>query len=213
MAQRQQGGHRCFAALYDRMTGPLERRTMLPLRRQLAGLQGDVLEIGAGTGANLPHYGPAARVFAIEPDPFMFRRAAERLARSGATNVQLCQARAEALPFRQQNFDHVVSTLVLCTVADPERALLEIHRVLKPNGRFHFVEHVRGDGRLGRIQDLIRPVYTRLAAGCQPNRRTGELIEAAGFTVEQLTARRIEFGVPLLIGTARPSRLTTPSSE
>ncbi|HTE83761.1 MAG TPA: class I SAM-dependent methyltransferase [Dehalococcoidia bacterium] len=207
---RKDGGHRCFAALHDRFSAPMERRVLIPLRQRFGDLRGEVLEIGVGTGANLPHYSPSAHVTGIEPDPFMLKRARERLAQLHAANIDLRLASAELLPFPDQSFDPVVSTLVLCTVPNPSRALAEIRRVLKPNGTFDFIEHVRGEGRLGRFQVLIRPLWERLGAGCQLNCRTGESIEAAGFSVKQIEVKRIQLGIPLLVGTAEP---ITPSSS
>lgn len=198
-------GHRWAAALYDTLMRTTERRLLRDLRGRLLGpLEGRVLEIGAGTGANFPFYSHAAAVVATEPDPYMLRRAKERLREVAHPKVELRLASAEALPFPDGSFEHVVGTLVLCTVPDPEAALREVRRVLKPDGRFHFVEHVRADGALGRAQDIIRPVWKFFAAGCVVNRRTGELIEAAGFVVESLERRRLNFGAPLLIGVARP---------
>lgn len=197
-------GHRWHASLYDRLMRTTERRIMADLRARLLGpLEGTVLEVGAGTGANLPFYTHAARVVATEPDPYMLRRAAQRLREIDHPAIELRLASAEALPFRPGTFDHVVATLVFCTVPDPERALREVRRVLKPEGRFHFVEHVRADGFVGRAQDFIRPVWKFFAAGCVVNRRTGELIERAGFVIESLERRRLQFGVPLLVGVAR----------
>lgn len=162
-----------------------------------------MLEIGVGTGANLPYYPPAVEVVGIKPDPFMLRRARQKLAEIADRQIELRQASAEELPFVDHTFDHVVSTLVLCTVPDPDRALSEIQRVLKPGGRLHFMEHVRGEGRLGSIQDLARPVWKYFGAGCILNRRTGEIIERTGFHVERLRTEKGEFGIPYLIGTAR----------
>lgn len=195
-------GHRCFAALYDPLIRPLERQVMEPLRRRLALLQGTILEIGAGTGANLPYYSPAATVVATEPDPFMLGRARQKLIAGPRPSPALCQADAQALPFAGQTFDHVVCTLVLCSIAAPELALGETRRVLKPGGRLHFIEHVRGDGLLGRGQDLIAPAYSYFAGGCQPNLRTADLLESTGFVTDELRVRRIQLGIPLLIGTA-----------
>ncbi|HWQ27739.1 MAG TPA: methyltransferase domain-containing protein [Dehalococcoidia bacterium] len=207
-------GHRWHASFYDRLMRSTERRLMAGLRARLLGpLEGAVLEIGAGTGANLPYYAHAARVIATEPDPYMLRRARERLRELNHPAIDLRLASAEALPFPDASFDHVVATLVFCTVPDPEPALREVCRVLKPDGRFHFVEHVRADGVVGRAQDLIRPVWKFFAAGCVINRRTAELIERAGFAIESLERRSLQFGVPLLIGVARPAEPQTSASD
>ena len=196
-------GHRWFAAIYDRMMQAGERRVG-PLRhRLLFGLAGDVLEIGAGTGANIVHYGPGARVVALEPDPHMIKRAQKRLAASGAPNVKLRQAPAEEVPFPDASFDAVVSTLVLCTVDDLGSSLAEIRRVLRPGGRFVFIEHVRGDGALGRVHDVIQPVWGWISAGCNVNRRTEAAIVAAGFEMVEVQRLKTAPWMPVIAGTAR----------
>ncbi|MFN8556548.1 MAG: class I SAM-dependent methyltransferase [Dehalococcoidia bacterium] len=198
-------GGRLFAALYDSLTAPLERRLLAPLRRDLlGGLSGDIIEIGAGTGANLDHVGRSARLVATEPNPAMLRRVRVRRARLAKTNVALVQAAAEALPASDASFDHAVCTLTLCTVANPTAALSEVARVLRPNGRLHLIEHVRGEGALGRAQDAVRPLWQALAAGCIANRRTDLLLAACGFAVERRWTVRAALGIPILVATARP---------
>jgi ubiquinone/menaquinone biosynthesis C-methylase UbiE len=196
-------GHRWFAAIYDRMMKAGERRVGPIRNRLLGGLEGDVLEIGAGTGANIGHYGPGARVIALEPDPHMLRRAQAKLATLGVTNVEVQRAPAEALPFPDASFDAVVSTLVLCTVDDLAVSLTEIRRVLRPGGRFVFIEHVRGDGALGRAHDLIQPVWGWISAGCNVNRRTEAAIEAAGFETAKVEHLKSAPWMPVIAGTAR----------
>ncbi len=142
----QEQGHRWFAALYDRVTACGERRAGTKLRPRLMGeAQGRVLEIGVGTGASFEYYPPGSQVVGTEPDPHMLKRARKRLEELGASNIELHQAPAEELPFEDASFDHVVSTLVLCTVKDAPRALSEARRVLKPEGTHRFWEHVRND--------------------------------------------------------------------
>jgi ubiquinone/menaquinone biosynthesis C-methylase UbiE len=173
------------------------------LRRELLrGLSGDVLEIRAGTGANLAHYPASVRLVGTEPDPYMLRQARDKRAGNAAA-VELHQVQAEELPFGDHSFDHVVSTLVLCTVRDPSAALAQVRRALRPDGQFHFINHVRADGVLGLGQDVIRPVWRVVAAGCPPNRRTGQLIEAAGFRAERLQTGKMNALSPLTIGAAR----------
>lgn len=205
--EKAEKGHPWFAALYDTLSRATERRLLAKLRaRLLENLQGKVLEIGFGTGANLPYYPAGAAVVATEPDPFMLRRARKKLNEAGGLDVELRQAAAERLPFENGSFDHVVSTLVLCTVGDPERALSEMKRVLRMGGRLHFIEHVRAQGWLGRLQDLLRPVWRFFAGGCTINRRTGELISAAGFQMESLDTETIKLAIPILVGTARVAK-------
>ncbi len=161
-----------------------------------------MLEIGAGTGANFPYYRVAQKVVATEPDPFMLRRATKR-ARTARRQIALCQCCSEALPFPARAFDTVVSTLVLCSVVDPAGSLAEIKRVLRPSGTFRFIEHVRGHGILGWLQDCVTPVWRWVGAGCHPNRRTAESITAAGFEIVELEERPLAL-TPLIIGVATP---------
>ncbi|MBI5289407.1 MAG: class I SAM-dependent methyltransferase [Chloroflexi bacterium] len=202
---QSRGGHRWFAAVYDRLQSRAERGPMGRARRELlAGVRGDVLEIGAGTGANFEHYPAEARVVALEPDPHMLKRARARLEALQRTNIEIRLAPAETLPVEDASFDIVVSTLVLCTVSDPAQALAEIRRVLRPGGRLLFIEHVRGTGVLARFHDLIRPAWSWVSAGCQINRTTEQAMRDAGFdvTIEQRTkAMPI---LPVIIGTASP---------
>lgn len=186
-------GHPIFAALYDVMQKSGEAELDPWRRRVTAGAHGVVLEVGAGTGLNLPHY-PTERVqrlIGLEPDPHMLRRARARADRLGL-DVSWLQAPAEAIPLEDGSVDVVVATHVLCSVRDPERALAEIHRVLRPGGSFRFLEHVRADHpRAARWQDLITPAWRLLGAGCHPNRDTVACVRRR-FVVEELIA--IELG-------------------
>ncbi len=167
-------------------------------------MQGPVLEVGVGTGLNFPHYAPGARVVALEPDPYMLHRARRRAA-SSRNQVMLVQAEAEHLPFGGQAFEGAVVTLVLCSVSDLDQALTELRRVLRPGGAVRFVEHVRGEGWLGRMQDLVTPIWRRVGAGCEPNRRTEAAIRRAGFEVGDVEHRSAGL-TPLVIGSAtRPA--------
>lgn len=204
----QERGHRWFAALYDRMVGGCETRLGRTVRpRLMEGLGGRVLEVGAGTGASFAHYPAALEVVATEPDPYMLRRARARLDRMGAANIELRQAPAERLPFDDASFDHVVSSLVFCTVGDLAEALAETRRVLRPDGTFRFLEHVRNDESRfwGGVQDTITPVWRWCGAGCHPNRRTQSAIERAGYRIEWLERVRIAPGTPAIYGVARPA--------
>jgi SAM-dependent methyltransferase len=192
-----------FAATYDLVNRGAERRVLSRVRPLIAGeARGRVLEIGAGTGANFPYYRHLDRLVATEPDPYMARRARARAEELGL-RLELHPEPAEALPFRDAAFDSVVVTLVLCTVDDPWRSLAEIRRVLAPDGTFRFVEHVRGEGWLGRAHDLIEPVWRRFGGGCHPNRRTLETIKAAGFHVIHLEQPRAR-PLPVVVGVAVP---------
>lgn len=165
MRNRNDDGHPIFAALYDPLGESAERGWMGRRRsRLLAGASGAVLEIGGGTGANLPHYRDAGRVVVAEPDPHMRARLGRKLDRSRVP-VEVSAAGAEDLPFADGSFDAVVSTLVLCTVPDQGRGLAEVRRVLKPGGRLLFIEHVRGEGTVAGMQDRILPLWRRLLSG------------------------------------------------
>jgi ubiquinone/menaquinone biosynthesis C-methylase UbiE len=173
--------HRLHAACYDLITASFERQILAPRRTSLlADLTGHVLDVGAGTGANLRYLRAAATVVAVEPDAAMRRRLARRAA-DALVPIDVSDAAAESLPFPSDHFDAVLFTLVLCTVANPERALVEARRVLKPGGTLVVLEHVRGPGRLADRQDRITPVWRRLTAGCHPNRDTGTAVQQAGF--------------------------------
>lgn len=205
-----QHGHRIFAALYDRMNGAAERGFVAPRRAALlGGLTGEVLDVGAGTGANLPHLRRASRVVAAEPDPAMRRRLLARAGRAEAP-IQVDDASAEALPYPDASFDAVVFTLVLCTVADPDRALAQARRVLRSAGRLIVLEHVRGTAGHARWQGRITPLWKRVGAGCHPGRDTRAAIERAGFTfVEVEQFQPMPRWIPVstwLQGTATPPR-------
>jgi SAM-dependent methyltransferase len=200
---------RLSAAIYDPFLALGERRGMATRRRTLlAGATGSVLEVGAGTGANVPAY-PAGldELVLTEPEPGMARRLERTVARV-RPGARVVRAGAEDLPFPDGAFDVVVSTLVLCTVPDPGAALTEIRRVLRPGGRLLYVEHVRSaDPRRARWQDRLATPWRLFASGCVCNRHTLELLRDS-FVVEP-PVRAIWSGMPgivqpLISGTAVP---------
>ena len=155
-------------------------------RAAMRNALGRLLMIGLGPGTDLRFLPPAVTtVTAIEPDP-VFRRMAAQLARRHDVTVNIVEAVGESLPFPDNSFDSVHIGLVLCSVDDVAATLGEISRVLIPGGRLVVLEHVRGDGLTGRMQDLISRPWAWLAAGCEPNRRTVDAIEAAGFDTSGL---------------------------
>ena len=197
-----------FASLYDRLTAGAEAAGLARHRGLLlASAHGRVLEIGAGTGANLPYYPESIEALTLaEPEPPMARRLARRAA-SLPRHVEIVGAPAERLPFADARFDTVISTLVLCTVVDQARALAEIRRVLAPGGQLLFLEHVRSDdGRLARWQDRLNGLNRIVAHGCNCNRATVEAIQAAGFDITRLSREQFPkappFVRPLVIGAA-----------
>ncbi len=199
-----------FARVYDPFLALGERSGMRDLRREtLATARGRVLEIGAGTGLNLKLYpGAVTAITLAEPDAPMAARLRRRV--SGASHpVEVVQAPAEQLPFADGSFDTVVSTLVLCTVADMAASLREIGRVLAPGGQLLFVEHVRaGHGRLVRWQERLHEPWRRFACGCHCNRDTAVALRDNGFAVERVQEHRWRrmprIVQPLLAGIASP---------
>lgn len=166
----------------------------------LQSAAGEVLEIGIGTGLNLAHYGPTVlRVRAVDPTPMLPARVAER--RGGVSfPVEITHQSAERLPYEDRTFDCVVSTWTLCTITDPVRALQEVGRVLKPGGKFLFLEHGRSDDqKITRWQDRLNPVQNIIGCGCNLNRRIDDLIAQAGLTITQLDRFAMQ-GVPRIGG-------------
>jgi ubiquinone/menaquinone biosynthesis C-methylase UbiE len=177
-------GHPLVAAVYDplmRVQDALgQRRQRIRTAREATGR---VLELGVGTGLNLPYYEAADAVVGVDPDPHMLRRAR---ARGGA---ELVEASAEELPFPDETLDTVVAARSRCTIPDPAAALAEARRVLRPEGRLLFLEHVRsGHPRAAAFQDRVEPLWMRLAGGCHPNRDTVAAIERE-FAIERLWRR------------------------
>ncbi len=195
--------HPIFARFYDRMTAGTERAGLGEMRRQLlANASGRVLELGAGTGHNLPYYTDAVTELVMtEPDPHMARRLRERLAEepAAATNPTVVEAPAEELPFDDGSFDTVVGTLVFCTVDDQHRALAEARRVLVEGGRLLYLEHVRSTRPgLGRWQDVLQKPWGLIAGGCHPNRPTDQAIADAGFWIDSLERGKLPKAPPLV---------------
>ena len=205
-----------FATLYDRLMAGAEAAGLRARREQLlAGARGKVLEIGAGTGANLAFYGASvSAITAAEPEAPMARKLTQRI-RDQQRTVEVVHAPAEQLPFPDGEFDTVVSTLVLCTVNDLGRSLKEMRRVLKPGGRLMFIEHVRSDEpKLAAWQDRLNGFNRIVAHGCNCNRATVDAVRAAGFTITSLErstlAKAPPFVRPLVVGIAEPAAIGSP---
>ena len=202
------------ARLYDRALAGAERRALGAWRRELLqDVSGTVLEIGAGTGANLDVYGPAvSRLLLVEPDEAMRARLAARASADRSCNVVLA-ASASRLPLVDGSVDAVISTLVLCSVRNLDRALAEVRRVLRPGGRLHLIEHVAADSGslLRRAQGVVAPAWSRLVGGCSVVRPTQDVLAAAGFDVSDVRSDvlpvPVPFVRPVVRGTARPSHL------
>ncbi len=180
----------------------LVMRPMAELRPGvLEDAHGDVLEIGFGTGLNLPHYPPAvARLATADPMRHMPAKTHQRIA-AAQFPVELHHLPADGgLPFAGDRFDCVTITWTLCTIPDPVAALREAHRVVKPGGRVCFIEHGRSDDpQVARWQDRWNPVQKFLACGCNVNRKVDDLFARAGFAIERLDRFCLE-GVPRLLG-------------
>lgn len=163
-------------ALYDRVVRPLDTGKLGSWRRHLfASLRGDILELGVGTGLNLPAYGSDARVIGVDVALDLIRRARSR-------GAQAIVGDGERLPFPDATFDYVTSALVFCSIPAPAQALREVARVLRPGGRLIQLEHTRTNHALpDALLDLITPVWSTLAGGCQPNRDTLALLEQSGW--------------------------------
>jgi len=172
--------------LYDALCAGAERLGLARWRSWLAaGARGRTLDLGCGTGRNLPLMPAGVTAVGVDPALASLARACRR-----APGAWVVAARAEALPFRAGSFDTVVSGLVLCSVDDPARALAEVRRVLREGGALRALEHVRSTRRWkARCQDRIQPLWTRLSGGCHPNRETERAVQAAGFHVDAADRR------------------------
>lgn len=165
---------------YDGAVAVVDRLGLARLRRDLSrGIDGRVLELGVGSGRQLPHHPAHAEVTAIDPDRSALGFAARR-----SPHVRLMHAEAEELPFGDGEFDWVVSALVLCTVRDPGVVLGEVRRVLRPGGRLRALEHVVSPRpTLARVQRVLNPAWGRMAGGCRLDRDTEGAIAAAGLAI------------------------------
>ncbi len=178
--------------------------------RALSGVEGEVLEIGFGSGLNLAHYPPGvSAVHAVEPSE-VARRIAEPRVAASRFPVDFTGLDGQSLQFADASVDSAVSTFTLCTIPDADAALSEIRRVLRPGGRFHFLEHGQSDDpKIRRWQDRLNGLQNHIAGGCNLNRPIDTLIERAGFEIEHLEHRYMPGPAPskpygyLYLGTAR----------
>lgn len=176
--------------------------------RVVPAAQGRVLEIGIGSGLNLPYYGTAVeQIIGLDPSPKLLAMA-RKAARQAAIPLELIENSAEAIPLYNRSIDTIVTTWTMCSIPDVQRALGEMRRILKPGGRLLFVEHGRSpDVRVCRWQDRLTPVWCRIGGGCHLNRAISELIEGAGFGIEQLETGYMRGPKPMTFmyeGSARP---------
>tara|TARA_R110002096_G_scaffold436038_2_gene665770 strand:- start:31216 stop:31845 length:630 start_codon:yes stop_codon:yes gene_type:complete len=190
-----------LSQVYDFALRGAERKHFAAWRQEtLAKVAGDVIEIGAGTGANFPHYhSGVTQLLALEPSDDMRGIAARKLARgtvAAPANVKLARAFGEKLPCEDASFDWAVATLVLCSVRDPAKVLAELHRVLRPGGRLAFVEHVLdpSDARNRKRQHRYQPLWGLVSASCQVVRDTEQTILDGGFRIDTIEHTRMEVG-------------------
>ena len=172
--------------LYDALCALCEATGLARWRSWLvAGARGRVLDLGCGTGRNLPLLPAGTHAVGLEPSWEALQRARRR-----APRVPLVVGSAEALPFRGAAFDTVLSGLVFCSVPDPRQGLREVRRVLRPDGQLRMLEHVRATRAWkARLQDLVQPAWTRITGGCHPNRETERAVEAGGFRIDAESRR------------------------
>lgn len=200
-----------MAAIYDRFTEQSELASLQEWRQQLlSDLKGAVLEVGAGTGHNIPFYPRTlSRLVLSEPDEYMRRKLSEKVRAANLDRVEVSDASLENLTMRAGSFDAVVATLVLCSVPRLDHAIAEIHRVLKPGGRFVFLEHVAAEDRPRRLkwQHIAEPFWKRVAGNCHLTRRTADAIAAAGFTVTDLKRESMRKALPIVRPTIRGSAI------
>ena len=201
-----------FARMYPKAAARAERRGATDHRRQLlTGLSGRVVEIGAGNGLNFAHYPDTVdEVIAIEPEPTL-RAAAEDAAAHAPVPISVRAGTADALALNDAAADAPVASLVLCSVPDQDRALAELHRVLRPGGELRFYEHVipNCQPKRARLQAADHSgLWPRIAGGCHPARDTTAAIERAGFEITRserlmFAAARFEPAIPYILGIAR----------
>lgn len=192
-----------MAAIYDRFMRQTEQACFVHWRAELLrSLSGRVLEVGAGTGANLAHYpSTVSELTLLEPDAHMRAKLADKVAqqfKSSAISVSVRDVSAERLPFDDRSFDAVVCTLVLCSVTDPAAALAELRRVLVPGGALVFIEHVAAHDNPSRLkwQRRIEPAWRHVAGNCHLTRDTERAIRDAGFEVESLQRESVRKSLP-----------------
>lgn len=176
--------------------------------RIIPAAQGRVLEIGIGSGLNLPYYGTTVeQVVGLDPSPKLLAMA-RAAARRAAIPLDLIENSAETIPLYNRSIDTVVTTWTMCSISDVQRALGEMRRILKPEGRLLFVEHGRSPGPGVRgWQDRLTPIWRRIGGGCHLNRAISELIEGAGFRIERIETGYMRGPKPMTFmyeGSARP---------
>ena len=176
---------------YDFGLALVERKILGKLRAQLLSpLRGTIVDVGAGTGANLPYFNAGTNVIALEPDRSMAQRLEAKLARTQARVELRIEDDSTLDSIAERSVDAVLATLVLCTIPDPAATLRRVKRILKPTGTLVILEHVRSPGTVGKLQDVLAPAWRIVADGCNLNRDTKTTIAKAGFDVHALRTER-----------------------
>jgi ubiquinone/menaquinone biosynthesis C-methylase UbiE len=190
----------------------MRQHRLAPYRnRVVSNARGRVLEVGIGSGLNLPFYGnTVAEIIGLEPSPKLVEMA-NKAARQTPIPLRLIEGTAEAIPIEDDSVDAVVTTWTMCNILEVQKAVQEMRRVLKPGGRLLFVEHGRAsEPRVRWWQDHLTPAWRRLSGGCHLNRAIDELIERAGFRVERLEKGYMQGPKPMTFmyeGSARPGKM------
>lgn len=183
-SQKIKGRYDRFSYLYDFLEIIFENKLFNKWRKDIiASLKGNILEIGVGTGKNLLFYTNKAKVTAIDFSPKMLIRARKKLKKVGKTNIELIEMDVENLKFPNDTFDYIITTFVWCSVPNPTKGLRETRRVLKPEGKAIFLEHVLSKNKLIALWEHIHNPITKLLFGFNVNRNTLNNIEKAGFKI------------------------------
>ena len=185
---------------YDFLMRGFEKVALREARRTtLSSLKGRILEVGCGTGVNFEWYRDPSMVTAIDPDKDMLK-----VARSVCpAGLRVEPWGLEDIPLEGYSFDHIVCTLVLCSVRDPGEAFETMKRLLKPGGTIHLLEHIKGVGLPGQLHELCTPLWSKVAGGCHLNRNTLGLLEESGFHITESSTVLTFIGTPFVMATAR----------
>ena len=172
-----------FARIYDPFMHQVEEKVFASKRHQLLhSLSGDILDVGSGTGVNFTHFHENAKVIALEPNKKMMEYAKAKIPMNSDIKLVLGGIGDQTTLFKTQQFDYIVSTLVLCTIPNPEQAFQHFKNWLKPSGKLILIEHIRSHNHWnGKAQDLINPAWKLVADGCNLNRDTDKMVKNAGF--------------------------------
>ena len=196
-----------IALFYDRLMSRAEEACLKEWREELLGqVSGEVLEIGAGTGANIGFYPDSvARLVLAEPDKYMRAQLEEKIANHSLENITISGGTAEQIDAGDESYDYVVASLVCCSLSDPEAGLREIRRVLRPGGSLVFMEHVAAAAGTSRRrwQNIINPFWRRLAGNCHLNRETELTIVKAGFKIRRIERESMRKAISIVRPTIR----------